>query len=118
MKAVDEAADDLAAALKQIDGYRGYGFGDDQIAPPGWVIGPPLLAFESPCPEPTQATFTVFVIFTFDDRAPERMYRAVAPFVEAIDGVTNAVTRSASPTAYPAGAQDLPCYSISVEFSL
>ena len=118
MKTVDQAADDLTAALNTIDSYRGYALGDGQIAPPAWVIGPPLLEFESPFPEPTQATFTVFVVFAMDERAPERMYRAVAPFVEAIDGVTDAVVRTALPGVYGAGAQDLPCYSISVEVSL
>lgn len=118
MKTVDEVADELTAALRTIAGYRGYALGDGQIAAPAWVIGPPQLEFESPCPEPTQATFLVFVVVALDERAPERLYRAVAPFVEAIDGVTNAVVRSALPGVYSAGNQDLPCYSVSVEFGL
>lgn len=118
MITVDAAADELTAALKAIDGYRGYALGDGQIDPPAWVVGPPLLDFEAFGPEPTQATFTVFVVVPFDDRAPERMYRAIAPFTEAIDGVTDAVVRNASPGIYVAGAQELPCYSISVEFSI
>lgn len=118
MSTVDEAADSLTTALAAVPGFRQYALGDGQIDPPAWVLGPPLLDFASPFPEPTQATFTVFVVAPLDERAPERMYRAVQPFVEAIDGVTDAVVRNAVPSMYLAGSQDLPCYSLSVEVSL
>lgn len=114
---VQDAALALEAALKTVAGLRVYRLGEN-IDPPGIVVGPPRLDWTAYCAAPTEATFAVFVMVGMDDKALERLWQYVPPVSEAVDAVTNAAVRSATPGIYTSGTSDLPCYTLSVEFSL
>jgi hypothetical protein len=114
---VQDAAMALETALKTLPGFRLYRLGEN-IDPPGIVVGPPKLDWTSFCGDPTEATFSVFLIEAMDDRSLERLWEHVAPVSVAVDSVQDAVVRSATPGIYEAGATKLPCYVLSVEVSL
>ncbi|OXM73085.1 MULTISPECIES: hypothetical protein [Amycolatopsis] len=118
MRTVSEAAQQIETALKTVDKLRLYQLDDDDIDPPGLVLGPPQLTWDGYGPAPTTATFLVFLVVAVDERALERLWQFVGPVAAALDTVQDAVVQSADPGAYPAGSQNLPCYSLSVEVSL
>jgi len=117
MRTVLEAGRQLEAALKTVDKLRLHTL-SDSIDPPALLIGAPQLTWDGYGSAPAAATFPVFVIVGMDDRALERLWEFVAPVAAAVDTVEDAVVQSADPGTFPSGAQDLPCYSLSVEVSL
>ncbi|NIH81691.1 hypothetical protein [Amycolatopsis viridis] len=117
MRTVSEAAQQIETALKTVDKLRVYPLGDD-IDPPGLLIGAPQLTWDGYGSAPTTATFPVFLIVAMDERALELLWQLVTPVTAALDTVQDAVVQSADPGTFPAGSQNLPCYSFSVEVSL
>jgi hypothetical protein len=117
MSIVADAALALEAALKTVAGLRLYRLGET-VDPPGIVVGPPQLVWESYGAGPATATFAVFVMVAMDDKALERLWEYVTPVAEAVESVADAVVRSADPGVYAAGTTDLPCYTLQVEMSL
>lgn len=114
---VKEATATLEAALKGVGGLRYFPLGAN-VDPPGLVLGPPMLERRANCFEWTDATFSVFIVVGMDDRALERLQQFVTPVADALDAITDAVVRTATPGVYNSGSQDLPCYTLNVEVSL
>ncbi|WP_435583377.1 hypothetical protein [Amycolatopsis thermoflava] len=117
MRTVTEAAAQLEAALKSVDGLRYVQLGSD-VDPPGLVLGVPQLNWEGYGSAPATATFPVIVVVAMDDRALEQLWKLVTPVATAVDTVPDAVVQTADPGVFNAGNQDLPCYTLSVEVSL
>lgn len=117
---VQQAAADLEAAVRQVDGVRFYR--DPSAAmvdPPAALVGPPRITFDGMCPGPTAATFVVYVLASMDERAVSRLWDLVPLVAEAIDEqVRDAVVTEANPGVFDAGGNDLPSYEITVEVAL
>jgi hypothetical protein len=109
--------DEITSTLKTVEGVRFYDEGDN-IDPPAVLVSPPTLDWEGYCPQPTSATIQVFLVVGQNDRALPQMLKYISPVSDALDGVTDAVVRTAIPTIFRVGSTDLPCYAISVEISL
>jgi hypothetical protein len=109
--------DEIVTALKTVDGVRFYDYGDN-IDPPAVLVSPPSLDWEGYAAQPTSATIQVFLVVAQNDRALPQMLKYLPSVSDALDAVTDAVVRTATPTIFQAGSTDLPCYAISVEISL
>lgn len=115
--AIKDAALELEQALKTVPGNYNRDPGAE-VDPPGFVLGPPALTWETGCSSPTSARFIVFVVVPADDYAVDRLWTLVTAVGEAIDEHTRGVVVRADPSAFPAGTTDLPAYEIQVEFPL
>lgn len=120
---VREAALELETALKGVDGVNYYRDPGAVIDPPATALGAPALAWETygdgiTPPEPTSATFPVYVIARADDRFMETLWDLVPAVAAALESVTDAVTPAADPGAYNSGGVQLPCYELLAEMSL
>jgi len=109
--------DEITAVLRTVDGVRFYDYGDN-IDPPAVLVSPPTIDWEGYASQPTTATIQVFLVVGQTDRALPQLLKYLPLVSEALDGVENAVVRTANPTIFQAGNTDLPCYAISVEISL
>lgn len=118
MSPVVEAADALRAALAAVDGVRFYRDLSASLDPPAALLGPPRLTWEALCPEPTSATFLVYLVVTADDRSVERLWDLIEAVTLALDEVTDAVVMEANPSTWPSGATELPAYEITVDYAL
>lgn len=117
MTAVADAAAEIEAALKTVPDMRVFSLGDT-VQPLGAVVSLPLLAWEAYGRGATTATFTVFLLVDFNDRAVGRLMALVESVADAIESYEDAVVRSASPGVYEDASTQLPCYSYTVEVSL
>jgi hypothetical protein len=118
MSNVATAANSLEAALKTVEGLRVIRDPGGQVDPPAAVLGAPRLTWESMCADPTAATFPVWVLTTFDERAVERLWDLVVEVAEAIDTELQASVTTADPDVFSLGGQELPAYRINVEVAL
>jgi hypothetical protein len=118
MSLIRDAATELLAALKALDGVRVYSDPGAAIDPPGVVLGPPTVTWQAFAEFPTDATFIVYAIVPFSDLSLESLWDLLPLVSEAVDTVTNAAVTTATPAFYTAGGTDLPCYQITVEVSL
>lgn len=116
--AVKVAAEALEVALNAVENVRAYRDPSAVLVPPGVVIGPPRLAFEAYCLEPTSATFPLYLVVKFDDRVLERMWSFVPTIAAAVDKVPGAAVTRADPGVFNANGQDMPCYEITTEVAL
>lgn len=116
---VKEAAEALQAALKTVPGTRVYTDPSAMVDPPGLVIGPPRLQWQTMCTGPTEAVFTVYVVTALNDRTLERLWELVPQVADAVDNnMYDAVVLRADPGVFPAGGPDLPAYEMTIEISL
>lgn len=117
---VQQAAAELEAAVRQVDGVRLYR--DPSAAmvdPPAALVGPPRLTWDGVCSGPTAATFVVYVLASMDERAVAQLWDLVPLVAEAInEHVRDAVVTEANPGVFDAGGNDLPSYEITVEVAL
>lgn len=123
MTTVAEAAADLEAALKGVEGVRVYMDPSAVVEPPGLVVSAPALAFEGygdgiTPPTPSNATFPVYVVARADDRFMSTLWDLVPTVMAALESVADVVTPTADPGAYNSGGVQLPCYEILAEMSL
>lgn len=118
MTLVSDAAEALEAALRTVPGLRVYTDVGAAIDPPGAVVGPPSLTWGSVCAEPSSATFLVAVVVAMDDRAMPRLWELVPQVATALETVSDAVVRRATPDVWTSGTANLPSYAVFVEMSL
>lgn len=116
MSDLEQIMADLETALRGIDGVRYYDTGDN-LDPPAVLVSPPSLNWDGFC-GPTSATVQVFLVVGQTDRALPQMLRYLPLVSEAVDSVTDAAVRTATPTIFSAGSSELPCYAISVELAI
>jgi hypothetical protein len=120
MSIIKAKADELYAALKGVapDRLRLYEDLGATVDPPGVMLGPPRLQWESYCSELTSATFIVIVMAAMDERAMETLWDLVPLVSDAVSAVEDAVVTTASPGVFNANGTDLPSYELTVECSL
>lgn len=118
MGAVADVANDLRTALAGVPGIRAYTDVGATVDPPAAILGPPRLTWNGPCPEPTEATFLVYVVTAADSRSLERLWDLTLLVAEAIESVHDAVVRSANPGVWNTAGVDLPSYEISIEVGI
>jgi hypothetical protein len=112
-----EAAEALLVALDTVDEVKAYRVGDN-ITPPGFVVGPPVLTFDSYCDGPTEARFVVWVVVDANSWSMDRLWELVPLAAAAINTVVDASVTNADPAVYEAGDIDLPAYSLLVPVAL
>ncbi|PWW50263.1 hypothetical protein [Actinokineospora spheciospongiae] len=117
MGSIQKAAEELAAALRQVPGVRVYTEAGAVPDPPAVLIGPPRLRWETQAPDlaPTSATFPVWLVVTLDDRALYRLWDLVPAVALALDEHAAATVVEATPDVYHG---DLPAYLLTVEVGL
>jgi len=118
MGTIRDRAEALSEALSTVDGARVYTDPAATIDPPGIVLGPPALFWESGCLQPTSARFLVYVVETNDDRAIERLWDLVPQVSAVVDLLPSAAVITANPGTYTSGGTELPAYLIQVEVNL
>jgi hypothetical protein len=118
MSAITDAAEDLLAAMEAVEGVRLYRDPGATVDPPGIVLGPPTMRWESSCLAPSSARFIVYVTERADERALERLWDLVPTVAEALDQLSKAAVLQAAPGTFTSGGVDLPAYLIEVEVSL
>lgn len=118
MSAIKEKADELAAALRDVEGARYYGEPGATIERPGTVMTAPGLRWENFCDGPSSATFLIYVVARADERALELLWDLTPRVALALDGVDNASVTRAEPGVYSSGGSDLPAYEITCEVDL
>lgn len=116
---IEQAADELRAALREIPNLKVYDALGDVVDPPAAIVGPPELTGDDFLGLFTAATFVVGVMVAANEHAMPRLY-ALAPLVAAaVHEHTDAVVRRATPGTWPAGGRlDLPAYLFEVESPL
>lgn len=119
MSAASDAYKALRKALRAMDGLRVSEPGDT-VDPPGVVLMPPELVWETGRPEPTSARLLAIVVMPRDERSLERLLDAAPRVAEAIDQApgVDAVVERADPGSYEAGGPELPAYVLTVEVAL
>lgn len=118
MSAVREAAEQIVTALATLRDLPVVTDTGASLQPPAVVVGPPRLAWETPCADPTEATFLLYVVVAADEWALPALWELVPQVAGAIEEHTDAVVTTAEPGAYQAGNADLPCYELTVEMPL
>lgn len=113
-----EARAALADALTTVDGVRYYADLAATVDPPGTIVSPPALSWESHCADPTEAQFVVYLITNANERAVDVALDLLPTVTDAIETVPDAVVTAAIPGVWTAGTNDLPSYEITVEVSL
>lgn len=119
MSLISDAAGQLETALAAVEDekLRLYQLGD-RIDPPALVVAMPTLQWDAMCLQPTSATFPVYLMVPFDERARDKLWDLIDPVSDALDRVPDAVVRSANPVPFNANGTDLPSYEFSVEVAL
>lgn len=122
MSTPTEARAELAAALQTAEvkaaGVRYYDDIAGTVDPPGVLIGPPQLEWETGCWEPTTARVVVHLAVAMTDRAMDRLLALLPVVTDALNDVPSAAVMSATPGVWNAGGTDLPCYDVLVEVAL
>lgn len=118
MSTIIERLDGLSATLRGLEGIRYYSDRGAAIDPPAVVLGPPLLRWETGCPEPTSATLLVIVAVPKDERAVPRLMELVPRVAAAVDALPWATVSRAVPGALQVGGDELPAYEIESEVDL
>ena len=113
-----EAAEAIKAALGEVPGIRVYTDLGAVVDPPGVVIGPPRLLWETQESDPTSAEFLIYAVVASDGRSIERMWGLASIVAPALDTVPTAVVKRADPGSFAVGTTSLPAYEIYVEMSL
>lgn len=117
MSVIQAAADELTAALSTVDELRVHELGES-IDPPGIVVGAPRLSWEAYSTSmPTGATFPVFLVVGFSERALTELWNLVPRVAQAIES-TNGAIAGANPGTYVGSNTELPCYTFDVDFPL
>ncbi|MBN6037474.1 hypothetical protein [Amycolatopsis sp. 195334CR] len=118
MSAIRAAADELTTALSTVDGVRLHELGE-AIDPPGLVLGAPRLAWQAYSTGlPTSATFPVFLVVGFSDRALTELWDLIPVVAEVIENETDGTISGANPGTYVGSNTELPCYTFDVDFPL
>jgi hypothetical protein len=114
-----DVLDALNAALKGVTGVRVYEGDAAVIDPPGAILSPPALAWDSYRPDPTSATVTLSLAAPANDRALRTLLGLLPLVVAAVDEVPDAAVMSAAPgTLTTGGGTELPAYLIEIEVSI
>lgn len=110
----------LADALRGVEGVRYYSDPAGLADPPASVLGPAELSWDAAgCLDgPTSATIRVYVLHARDDRAAERLPDLTVLVAAALDELPIAAVQRADPGVFNVGGQDLPSYEITVEVDL
>ncbi len=114
------ARDDLAEALRTVEGLRVYDQLGEQVDPPAALVSLPRLTFDGPEPGvPMRATFIVPVFAAHEGDVSDSLAEWVLKVAPVIDETDNAVIVNAEPGTWPAGGKiELPAYLIEVEVAL
>lgn len=115
---IAEAAAILADAARDVPGVRIYTDPGANTDPPAVVVGPPVLAWEAQCLDPSSARFTVYLMVPADERAMERLWDLVPQLADQFDRLADAAVTGAVPFIFNAAGVDLPAYAITVEVGL
>lgn len=118
MSVIADAVAALEAAAKTVAGVEASTDLGANLNPPTVMIGPPQLTWDGYQVEPTEATFSVFVIVEFGEYAIEKLYKLVPQVAAALDANTDGSVISAAPAVFQSGGHDYPAYEISVEVPL
>jgi hypothetical protein len=94
-----------------------------QLVPPGVVISPPTINWETFNPGPTSVQFTVWVVGLMNDYSIGDLIDNVVAVQAAIEAQTPATVTTAVPTTLEItgrlkGAADFPAYTMVVEYPL
>lgn len=114
MTALEDAHEALYAALDAVEGLSVPRDMSAALSPPAAILAPPRLSWGTVRTEPTEATFTVYVVVRDDKYAMGRLWSWVQTVVDAIDGTADATFTEAEPALY----QNLPAYEIPVNYPL
>lgn len=121
MTAVD-AAQNIMDALSTLDGYTVTNNPGTSLASfPAVVVGVPQLDWSESAyndPDPSDATFVVFVVAKANGYVLPALQEALSPVTRALWTVHNLVVTQALTGVFPQGATDLPCYIITCEVTL
>lgn len=117
MTTIQQAYDILTEALRDIEGVRFTKLGDT-VKTPGVVLGLPGLTGEGYVPEPTSATFPVFLVVSLGDQTIATLNRLVYPVWQAIEENTDGTISRATPGSYVDGTTELPCYIFDIDYPL
>ena len=118
MTVIGDTAEALRTALRGVKGLRVFDDPGAVNSPPGAVVGPPVLRWESYDAMPSSATFTVYLIAKAEARAMDRLFEYLPLVAAAVDTVTDAVVTTAQPGMYQANGSDLPTYELTVTVGL
>lgn len=114
-----EALQALEAAAATVPEVGVFAVGE-ALHPPAVIVGPPVLAPLTTCPELVAATFEVTVAVALADgrRVLEALLALVEDLSAAVETQTAAAVTRAIPGTYTAGSVELPAYLLTVEFPL
>jgi len=116
---IADVREQLANALRGVEGVRYYTDPAGIADPPASVLGPAELSWDAAgCSGPSAATFRVYVLHARDDRAAERLPDLAVLVAAAVDELPIAAVQRADPGVFTVGGQDLPSYEITVEVDL
>lgn len=106
----------VLAAVRTIDGLRVHDDPGEVVDPPAAVLLPPAFTWDGYLSDPTGATVTLALVAPSNDRALRTLLGYLPAVVAAVDGVPDAVVRSAAPGVLADGpGTDLPAYLIEIE---
>lgn len=112
-----DAAEQIRAALKTVDGLRVYEDPAATVDPPAAIVGAPVLKLESISDDPTSAVFPVAVMVGQNKAALNKLLKLIPKVVTAIrEQVLDAeITEEITPAVIEIGNTELPGYMIFVE---
>lgn len=118
MATVKEAAEALEAALREVPDLRVYRDPGAVVDPPAVLIGPPILRWNLPGPEPTDAAFSLIVAEPLDGLAHERLWVLVPQVMAAVEDLVDVVGLQAIPGMLASGGHEFPSYELQTEVAL
>lgn len=117
---IQQCREDLAEALRGIEGMQADTELGASLYPPACGFGPARFVWRLGTSEPTDATMVIGLVVS-DNKGPrvyDDMIEWLPRVAEAIESLPDAVIRSASPGTWPSGGADLPAYLFEVEVAL
>ena len=119
MSTAAEAYQALREALTAMQGLALYEPGDP-VDPPGVVLMPPELVWETGCAEATTAQLLAIVVMPRGEGSLQRLLDAVPRVAAVIDQAADvdASVQRADPGSYTAGRDELPAYVLTVQVAL
>lgn len=117
---LDDAVQDIATALRNIDGLRVETELGASLDPPAVGFGPAEFEWRLMSHEPTECTLAIGLVVssTKGPRVYTDMLEWLPRVAVAIDELPNAEVRRARPGTWPSGGVDLPAYLFEIEVAL
>lgn len=112
-----EAADAIRAALTAAD-IRCFYLGQS-VDPPAVVIVPPLLTWDMPSSDPSEAQFGLALVVPEDDHMVLTLINYIERVGRALDESEHEFAmKQAAPGVFPGNPGELPAYRIQIEVAL